>query len=67
MHHCIPNIIISNSHYLCVFFKIVLFFAVAISMVYAASVDTSSLSLKDADRLGILFNANQSRKPIYYY
>jgi hypothetical protein len=45
---------------------IVLFFAVAISMVYAASVDTNSLSLKDANRLGILFNANESRKPVFF-
>ena len=41
---------------------IVLFFAVTISMVYAASVDTNPLTLKDADRLGILFIANTSRK-----
>ena len=39
----------------------VLFFAVAISMVYAAAVESNSLSVKDADRLGIIFNANESR------
>ena len=40
---------------------IVRFFAVAISMVYAAAVESNSLSVKDADRLGIIFNANESR------
>ena len=40
---------------------IVLSFAVAIAMVYAAAVESNSLSVKDADRLDRLFNANESR------
>ena len=47
--------------FICLQKMTILFFAVAISMVYAAAVESNSLSVKDADRLGLLFNANESR------